>query len=186
MNYLGKQSAENALRVIPYKIIHSDYTDMDEILLMTMYSPLSAAREVMEPYPDVFDIYFNYKSQWRVSFSRWTTQVNTIDEALKDTDPRFVLVKHILESTKYPSVDVVNYAEKIYSSDRDQDQITTTARLMMEEGPMVLKTWEYLFFDKLRERARGFKTWEEFVRSPRRCYELEPEPTEYFTRWDYW
>ncbi|KAK7024326.1 hypothetical protein VNI00_016352 [Paramarasmius palmivorus] len=71
INYYGRQSKYNAVRVIPYKAIHSDFKHMDEIVRSTMDLPLSTALHFMKPYPEVFYAYALYREGRGNEWGSW-------------------------------------------------------------------------------------------------------------------
>ncbi|KAK7041613.1 hypothetical protein VNI00_009203 [Paramarasmius palmivorus] len=67
MNRLANERPENAIRVIPYKVVYSDYEDMDQIVRLTMSLPLQDARTAMRHFPDTYMIYVSsYPIQWSI------------------------------------------------------------------------------------------------------------------------
>ncbi|KAK7041612.1 hypothetical protein VNI00_009202 [Paramarasmius palmivorus] len=57
MNRLARKNDANALRVIPYKVMHNDYHEMDAIVLATMGIPLDQVIISMRKFPEVYIIY---------------------------------------------------------------------------------------------------------------------------------
>ncbi|KAK7056396.1 hypothetical protein VNI00_002950 [Paramarasmius palmivorus] len=120
INYVAKQSPQNALRVLPYKVTHSDFRDMDEIVSSTMHLELSYALKVLRPYPEVFYIYALYKDKWTKSYLDWTTKVDSLEKELKNVrapEGKVAIVMHMLGTLKSPSnsLSVIDEVEKIAS-----------------------------------------------------------------------
>jgi hypothetical protein len=63
---LANERPENAIRVIPYKVVYSDYEDMDQIVRLTMSLPLQDALTAMRRFPDTYMIYVSQPASYSV------------------------------------------------------------------------------------------------------------------------
>uniref|UniRef100_A0A0W0EXD6 Uncharacterized protein n=1 Tax=Moniliophthora roreri TaxID=221103 RepID=A0A0W0EXD6_MONRR len=75
MSYLARRSPTNAIRILPYKIAHGDFNEIDDLVRSTMDLPTQTVLDATKHDPQIYFTYTLYKEKYKVALKKFRDAV---------------------------------------------------------------------------------------------------------------